>query len=86
VGHLELPDKWRDEDMTESDQLEAFPLERCDYCGPLEWTKERFGQVTHKCKCPHRSDKFCQAHPNGDCKLPVPLTNLPGWTFEDIFP
>lgn len=39
--------------------------ERCDYCGPLDWTVERYGCIAHKCGCPHRTDTFCQAHPLG---------------------
>jgi hypothetical protein len=79
-------------DMT-AQQLELIPVERCDYCGPLEWTKDRFGQVTHKHSCPHRQEAFCQAHPT-DCSSyePKPMTNpdwplkvLPGETWEDIF-
>ncbi len=74
-------------------QLELVPVERCDHCGPLEWTKSRFGQVTHKHSCPHRQDPFCQAHPK-DCSRyePKPMSNpdwplksLPGETWEDIF-
>ncbi len=77
----------------QDDQLEAFPVARCDYCGPLEWTKERFGQVMHKHSCQHRNDAFCQAHPQG-CEpakvKPIenpdwPLKSLPGTSFEDIF-
>lgn len=76
----------------QGEQLELVPIERCDYCGPLEWTKSRFRRVTHKHNCPHREDSFCQAHPSM-CGEPVvpranpdwPLTSLPGTTFEDIF-
>ncbi len=75
------------------DQLELVPIERCDYCGPLEWTKGRYGRVTHKHGCPNRSDTFCQAHPAmcGDPVKPVknpgwPLTALRGETWEDLFP
>lgn len=40
-------------------------MTRCDFCGPLGWTVERYGAVAHKHDCPHRADTFCQAHPIG---------------------
>ena len=41
---------------------------RCDVCGPLGWTIERYGCITHKHDCSHNPDDFCQAHPRG-CEL-----------------
>lgn len=38
--------------------------EHCDYCGSLDWTVEKYGRVTHKQECPHRSDAWSQLHPN----------------------
>ncbi len=77
----------------EAQQLELVPVERCNYCGPLDWTTNRYGRITHKHNCPHRVDVYCQAHPSM-CGEPVkavknpawPLTSLPGDTFEDLFP
>lgn len=42
--------------------------ERCPYCGPLLWTLNAYGCITHKHDCPHSNDDFCQAHPRG-CAL-----------------
>ncbi len=77
---------------SENGQLELVPTERCDHCGPLDWTTHRYGRITHKHNCPHREDVYCQAHPSmcGEPVKPVknpdwPLTSLPGDTFEDIF-
>jgi hypothetical protein len=40
---------------------------RCDYCGDLGWTVERYGRVTHKQGCPHRTDPWHQGEPlSGD--------------------
>lgn len=84
-----------------TEQLELVPEPRCDYCGRLGWTIQGFGQITHKCGCPHRTDEFCQAHPNGcdtvtDIRTRAyqlthyrggtsQLTEPPGSEFEDIF-
>lgn len=38
---------------------------RCDRCGPLGWTVERYGAIAHKHGCPHNPSSYCQAHPLG---------------------
>ncbi len=76
-----------------SEQLELIPVERCDHCGPLDWTKNRYGMILHKHSCKRRQDPFCQAHPKGCDAAQVkpvpnpdwPLKSLPGTSFEDIF-
>ena len=35
----------------------------CPYCGNLGWTVERYGRVTHKQNCPHRTDVWHQGDP-----------------------
>lgn len=35
----------------------------CPYCGSLTWTLGRYGRVTHKEDCPHRSDPWSQTYP-----------------------
>lgn len=35
----------------------------CPYCGSLEWTVEKYGRVTHKESCPHRTDPWHQGDP-----------------------
>ena len=32
-------------------------------CGYLGWTVERYGRITHKEACPHRTDPWTQANP-----------------------
>lgn len=41
------------------------PSERCDYCGDIEWTAAQYGRVSHKHNCQHRTDPWCQTHPEG---------------------
>lgn len=77
------------------EQLELVPTPRCDFCGHLAWTVERFGRLTHKCACPHRTDSFCQAHPqvcdnftdirNEAWRKSYQISELPGSSFEEIF-
>lgn len=38
-------------------------MELCDYCGLLDWTIEKYGRVTHKQSCPHRTDPWHQGDP-----------------------
>lgn len=40
-------------------------VQRCDVCGPLGWTVERYGAIAHKHGCPHNPSPYCQAHPIG---------------------
>lgn len=47
---------------------EASSAIRCDYCGLLDWTQDRFGSILHKHGCPYREDASCQTHPAG-CPL-----------------
>lgn len=34
-------------------------------CGYLGWTVTQYGRVTHKRLCPHRTEPWCQEHPQG---------------------
>lgn len=83
--------------MTE--QLALDGSSTCAYCGPLAFHR-RNDTYLHKCACPHRTDDFCQAHPDGcdtftDIRTRAyrathhssvkQLVELPGTTFEDIF-
>lgn len=43
-------------------QFERASTPRCAFCGPLSAHK-RGDIYLHKCACPHRTDPFCQAHP-----------------------
>lgn len=43
-------------------QIERVSTPRCDFCGPLS-AHRREDVYLHKCGCPHRTDSFCQAHP-----------------------
>lgn len=43
-------------------------MNRCDHCGPLDWTINAYGCIAHKHDCPRNPDSFCQAHPRG-CDL-----------------
>jgi len=36
---------------------------RCDYCGDLGWTVRKYGRITHKEACPHRTDPWSQTYP-----------------------
>ena len=58
--------------------------ERCDYCGPLNWTINAYGQITHKCGCPHKTHDRCQAHPRGCDDHPAPLAFE--WKFSKPIP
>jgi hypothetical protein len=42
--------------------LERVSTPRCDFCGPLSAHRSE-DIYLHKCGCPHRTDPFCQAHP-----------------------
>ncbi len=44
---------------------EASEPTRCDYCGLLDWTRDRYERVLHKHDCPHRAEEACQTHPTG---------------------
>lgn len=44
---------------------EASNPTRCDYCGLLDWTTDRYERILHKHACPHREDIACQTHPTG---------------------
>jgi hypothetical protein len=44
---------------------EASNPTRCDYCGLLDWTQDRYERILHKHDCPHRTDDACQTHPTG---------------------
>jgi len=37
----------------------------CNYCGMIDWTQDRYGQILHKHNCPNREDDKCQTHPTG---------------------
>jgi hypothetical protein len=37
--------------------------DRCPYCGWLRWTIDKYGRVTHKQACPHRTDPWHQGDP-----------------------
>jgi hypothetical protein len=43
---------------------------RCDYCGDLEWTVTKYGRVTHKEACPHRSEPWSQTYPQREPATP----------------
>jgi hypothetical protein len=48
----------------------------CSYCGWLGWTVEKYGRVTHKQACPHRTDPWHQGDP--------PAAKLPWWFWPSI--
>jgi hypothetical protein len=56
----------RVEELTEAlrKQVEYSKIEYGG-CGGLAWTVEKWGRLTHKHGCPHRTDPFCQTHPEG---------------------
>jgi hypothetical protein len=67
--HVQKGGHWRTAFMTLYDALAASPSEKpgseptCPYCGCLGWTVEKYGRVTHKEACPHRTDPWSQSYP-----------------------
>lgn len=53
---------------------------RCDYCGDLGWTVRKYGRITHKEACPHRTDPWSQTYPQRtEDGLDVPRNTDVSW-------